>query len=188
MNYKYLRQSLIFGLGLMMLSLSGCAKQPVETDLTKMNEATETKIEGVNNKLSEIKVIDETVAPVEEKVAIEDNTIVETKNVESLYFAYDVFTLDDAMQTKALENYNILKEQKTDALVVEGNCDEWGSDEYNYALGLKRAKTVKDAMVSFGFNESNINLVSMGESNPSCTDHNEECWSKNRRVDFKVIQ
>ena len=188
MNFKNVRQSLILGLGLMLLSLVGCAKQPVETDLTKMNEPTQTKIEGVNNKLSEIKVIDETVTPVEEKVEIEEKPIDTGKSVESLYFAYDIYTLDDAMQTQALEDYKILQQQGVDAVVIEGNCDEWGSDEYNYALGLKRAKTVKDAMVSFGFNESNINLISLGESNPSCTDHNEECWSKNRRVDFKVIK
>jgi len=63
-----------------------------------------------------------------------------------------------------------------------------GSDEYNYALGLKRAKSAKEALVSRGgINPSKIIIVSYGESSPLCTrDYSEECLSKNRRVEFKI--
>ena len=75
-----------------------------------------------------------------------------------------------------------------DTIKLEGNCDEWGTDEYNYALGLKRAKSVKDTLVAHGVSESNLKLISYGESNPTCTEKNEACWSKNRRVEFKINQ
>ena len=70
---------------------------------------------------------------------------------------------------------------------LEGNCDEWGSDEYNYALGLRRANAVKAAMTAQGVSADRITMVSYGESNPVCTDKTKECWAHNRRVDFKLL-
>ncbi len=74
------------------------------------------------------------------------------------------------------------------ALKIEGNCDEWGSDEYNFALGLKRAKSAKDALVEEGLDASKITTVSLGESNPKCTAKTEECWQQNRRVEFIEVK
>jgi peptidoglycan-associated lipoprotein len=70
---------------------------------------------------------------------------------------------------------------------LEGNCDEWGSDEYNFALGLKRAEAVKKVLVADGIDASRISMVSYGKSNPVCTDHTKACWAKNRRVNFKLL-
>ena len=70
---------------------------------------------------------------------------------------------------------------------LEGNCDEWGSDEYNYALGLKRAKATKDALVADGVDAKKIVMVSFGESNPVCTQRNTACWKMNRRVDYRLL-
>jgi len=71
---------------------------------------------------------------------------------------------------------------------IEGNCDEFGTDEYNYALGLKRAKSVRDSMTSQGINTSNMVMVSFGESNPTCTNSTDSCYGKNRRVDLRLIK
>ncbi|MCK4441944.1 MAG: OmpA family protein [Sulfurovaceae bacterium] len=72
---------------------------------------------------------------------------------------------------------------------VEGHCDATGTDEYNYALGLRRAKSAKEALVEHGIDASNIMIVSMGESSPACTiDNSSACYAKNRRVEFKVIR
>jgi len=72
---------------------------------------------------------------------------------------------------------------------IEGHCDATGTDEYNYALGLRRARASKEAIVSQGINSSSITMVSMGESSPACTsDYSEACFAKNRRVEFKVIR
>jgi len=72
---------------------------------------------------------------------------------------------------------------------IEGHCDATGTDEYNYALGLRRANASKEAIVGQGINPSSITIVSMGESSPACTtDYSEACFAKNRRVEFKVIR
>jgi len=72
---------------------------------------------------------------------------------------------------------------------IEGHCDARGTDEYNYALGLRRAKATKDAIVSQGIDPSSIIIVSMGESSPDCIiDYSEECLAKNRRAELKVIK
>ncbi|HHB94944.1 MAG TPA: peptidoglycan-associated lipoprotein, partial [Campylobacterales bacterium] len=71
---------------------------------------------------------------------------------------------------------------------IEGHCDATGTDEYNYALGLRRAKSAKEALVDRGINSSSITMISMGESSPACTtDYSSACYAKNRRVEFKVI-
>lgn len=104
----------------------------------------------------------------------------------SLYFDVNSYGISSDMQTRIDNNIENLKKYKMN-IKIEGNCDESGTDEYNYALGLKRAKAVKDAMVSGGATENVITIVSLGESTPVCTEDNEECKMRNRRVDIKKV-
>ena len=83
--------------------------------------------------------------------------------------------------------YRFVNKSKYFNIILEGNCDEWGSDEYNFALGLKRAEAVKKAIVAEGVDASRVSMVSFGESSPTCTDKTKECWAQNRRVDFKLL-
>ena len=108
--------------------------------------------------------------------------------VENIYFAFDKYDLTDDMRETSKSNATKLSSLSTNVKVkIEGNCDEWGTDEYNYALGLKRAKSAKDALVADGIPSSSISLVSFGESNPSCTDRTVNCWKQNRRVEYKLL-
>jgi peptidoglycan-associated lipoprotein len=110
------------------------------------------------------------------------------KKLSSINFDFDKFNIRADMTSKLSDDATVVKTEASDLTVkLEGNCDEWGSDEYNFALGLKRATTVKSALISEGVEESRITMVSYGESNPVCTDKTKECWSKNRRVDFKLL-
>jgi peptidoglycan-associated lipoprotein len=70
---------------------------------------------------------------------------------------------------------------------IEGNADERGSDEYNLALGQRRAASAKRYLVERGIDASRFDLVSYGEERPVCTDHNEDCWQRNRRDDFVIV-
>ena len=80
----------------------------------------------------------------------------------SLYFNFGAYSISSNMQSVLV--HNIKRAKQTSAKIkIEGNCDEFGTDEYNYALGLKRAKAVKDAMVSEGVNPSRIVIFSYGE-------------------------
>lgn len=106
--------------------------------------------------------------------------------IQSIYFAFDKYNLTQEQRAVAKSNADKLAGY-AGKIKVEGNCDEWGTDEYNYALGLKRAKVVKDALVADGINAGSISLVSFGESNPVCTEKNKECWQKNRRSEYKPL-
>ena len=108
--------------------------------------------------------------------------------LQSITFDFDKFNIRADMQNKLKVNATLTNAAAAAYNVkLEGNCDEWGSDEYNYALGLKRAKSAKDAMVDEGVAAARITMVSFGESNPTCTAQTQACWAQNRRVDFKLL-
>ena len=105
-----------------------------------------------------------------------------------LYFASDSYSLDDDQIKRLMSDLPKLKAQtSTGKILVEGNCDEFGTDEYNQALGLKRAKAVKSLLVNAGINPSKIDTVSYGESNPVCTINKPACHAKNRRVEINNL-
>lgn len=109
----------------------------------------------------------------------------EMENEMSVYFEFDKFTV-------ASHSINTIKKQAKNIIdnninvKLEGNADERGSDEYNYALALKRAVSVKDMLVGYGVDESKISLISYGESKPKCLEQTQKCFRENRRVDFNL--
>ncbi len=108
--------------------------------------------------------------------------------LQTITFDFDKFNIKADMEPKVKTNASLANVAASMYTVkLEGNCDEWGSDEYNYALGLKRAKTTKDAMIAEGVDAARITMVSFGESNPVCTEQTRACWAQNRRVDFKLL-
>jgi len=111
--------------------------------------------------------------------------------VQNVYFGVDQYSITSEKLSTVSNNANILRNEVSNGakLKIEGHCDASGSDEYNYALGLRRAKAAKDAMISNGINADDISLMSMGESSPDCTSSSSaDCYSKNRRAEFKVSQ
>jgi peptidoglycan-associated lipoprotein len=108
--------------------------------------------------------------------------------MQSVHFDFDQFALTSTMIDKVDANAELATTKANSYMLkVEGNCDEWGSDEYNYALGLKRANSVKTTLIEKGVPAERISMVSYGESNPICSDKTKECWAENRRVDFKLL-
>jgi len=108
--------------------------------------------------------------------------------MQSVHFDFDKFALTTEMADKVDANAELAKTKANNYMLkVEGNCDEWGSDEYNYALGLKRANSVKTTLIDQGVAAERISMVSYGESNPVFSDKTKECWAENRRVDFKLL-
>jgi peptidoglycan-associated lipoprotein len=73
-------------------------------------------------------------------------------------------------------------------LVIEGHCDERGSEEYNIALGQSRAESMQKAFVTDGIASSRIKVISVGKEKPFCTQSNEACWQQNRRDHLKLDQ
>ncbi|MCB4746227.1 MAG: OmpA family protein [Sulfurovum sp.] len=107
---------------------------------------------------------------------------------QSLYFNFDSYAINGKMDNVITKNVTIIREVNGKKIKIEGNCDEFGTDEYNYALGLKRAKVVKDALIAQGISASQILMVSYGESNPACTEQTNACYAQNRRVDFRFVK
>ena len=104
--------------------------------------------------------------------------------MKNIYFGVDQYVISANKLSIIIGNANILKKNHQ-RVRIEGHCDASGTDEYNYALGLKRAKSAKEALVNRGVDASSITIVSMGESAPECTGYSRECFAKNRRVEFK---
>ena len=106
--------------------------------------------------------------------------------IQDAYFDYDQHTLrNDAITTLAADSKElaeILRNYPGYKLKIEGYCDERGSSEYNVALGDARAKAAKDYLVNAGVAAAQLDTVSYGKEMPVCTDHEESCRQKNRRV------
>ncbi len=105
----------------------------------------------------------------------------------SVYFDFGDYGISGAMQGKISANVSRAA-QSSGKIKIEGNCDEFGTDEYNYALGLKRAKAVKDAMAAEGVDTGKMVIVSYGESNPVCSSPTDSCYARNRRVDLRLAR
>jgi peptidoglycan-associated lipoprotein len=106
--------------------------------------------------------------------------------IEDAYFDYDKHTLRPdaitALKADSTELRDILKDYPDYKLTVEGHCDERGSAEYNMGLGQERAQAAKDYLVQVGIPAGQLGTVSYGKEKPICTDHDEACWQKNRRI------
>ena len=106
--------------------------------------------------------------------------------IEDAYFDYDKASLRPdalkALQADSTELRDILKDYPDYKLTIEGHCDERGSDEYNLALGDRRAQASKDYLVQVGIPSAQLNLVSYGKMRPVCSEHDEACWQRNRRI------
>ncbi len=107
---------------------------------------------------------------------------------QSVYFDFGDYGISSGMENAISRNVNVAGNAGGKRIKIEGNCDEFGTDEYNYALGLKRAKAVKDSMRSQGIDTSKMVMVSFGESNPVCTSSTDSCYGKNRRVDLRLVK
>ncbi len=107
--------------------------------------------------------------------------------VQNVYFDFDKFNIRPDMQSRINQNASIFNQAGNFKIMIEGNCDEWGSDEYNYALGVKRAKAGKDALIAQGIAADRIEITSNGESKPVCTDKTKDCDAQNRRDEFRLL-
>lgn len=155
------------------LVISGCAlnkpsvstKSTVKTDEVAASSSAD-KFESLESKIERI-----------------------NQTVEKIYFAFDKYNISMPMQEVVRTNADLFNtEVPNTKILVEGNCDEWGTDEYNQALGLRRAKAGKEALVARGVAADRISIKSYGETNPVCTERTRACDARNRRDDFKISQ
>lgn len=101
-----------------------------------------------------------------------------------IYFEFDLSDLRPEARQKLDGNARFLKENPSLRATVEGHCDERGTNEYNLALGERRAVTATDYLSSQGVAASRFKTISYGEERPVCTESTESCWARNRRAHF----
>ena len=141
------------------------------------------------------KVVDATPEPVVEE---KEEVVVETKEEvvvykapdvvmqEDIYFDFDKSTLTPAAQDNLLRKAEWLRENADATVTIEGHCDERGTNEYNLALGDRRAESAKSFLIDLGIDPSRLTTISYGEERPVDPRNMEEAWDKNRRDHFVV--
>ena len=163
------------------LLFTGCGQKVPEMDS-----------KGSNNNISEDSALTGETVSIDENRNLQGNEYggknSSGNGFQSLYFDFGGYAVASSMENAILKNTNVAKNANGSKIKIEGNCDEFGTDEYNYALGLKRAKSVKESMVSQGINRNQMVMVSFGESNPICSAPTDSCYEKNRRVDLRLAR
>lgn len=181
---------LIAGLG------AGCSKKRVESSTASpaVEERMNTQQENERarqeelakqqreNELQEQALEDERKASEANKEF--EASVVELGNI--IHFDFDSFEIKPEyrplLQTKA----ELLKKYPNVTIVIEGFCDERGTEEYNLALGERRARAAYEFLILLGVAPERLSIVSFGEENPIDPAHNETAWEMNRRVQFKL--
>ena len=104
-----------------------------------------------------------------------------------IYFAFNRYNLDSQSDAILGRDAQILKQFPSIHVRIEGNCDDRGTQEYNLALGERRARAAYDYLVANGVNPGQLEMISYGKENPAVMGTGEAVWAKNRRDDFRVI-
>ncbi len=110
------------------------------------------------------------------------------KDFKDIHFDYDRYDIKDSDKATLARLANWMINNPYARMTVEGHCDERGTDEYNLALGERRARAAKNYLLASGVDKDRISTVTYGEERPLDTGHNEEAWAKNRRGHFVVLE
>ena len=105
---------------------------------------------------------------------------------EDIHFEFDKSTLTPAAQDNLMKKAEWMKENPDATVTIEGHADDRGTNEYNLALGERRAESAKNFLVDLGIAPSRMTTISYGEERPLCPQQTEECWAKNRRDHFVI--
>jgi peptidoglycan-associated lipoprotein len=117
------------------------------------------------------------------KPSLSDQAFFEQR-VHDLFFDYDKFNIRDDQMSVLNANVSALKERPSLKIMIEGHCDERGSEKYNLALGDRRANAVKSYLVERGISPDRVDTTSYGKERPFALGHDEEAWAQNRRAHF----
>lgn len=123
-------------------------------------------------------------APKADPMKAELEKAVKELAANKIFFDFDKFDIKAEYRSALESKAAILKKYSQIKVVIEGHCDERGTNEYNLALGERRAKAVAEYLVKLGVPAGRLQTVSFGEERPACTDAKEACWSQNRRAEF----
>jgi peptidoglycan-associated lipoprotein len=107
--------------------------------------------------------------------------------LKDVYFAFDRYDLSAEARTILRSSAEWLKGNPAVRVEIEGHCDERGTNEYNLALGAKRAQAAREYLATLGVASARLSTTSYGEEIPVCRESNESCWKQNRRARFVIV-
>ncbi len=181
----------------LLLSLSACGSRRAPDTETGTVQGEGVVVEQPDTEIAEddFEVVDEGVGVGEEggisERPLSDMTIEEINAAEflsNIYFDFDRYDLRDDAIDSLEQNAAWLREHATVRVIIEGHCDERDTEEYNLALGERRANAARDYFIRVGIAPSRLMTVSYGESRPLDPGHNEYAWARNRRAHFRVFE
>lgn len=129
--------------------------------------------------------VDEAALAAEAEARAKAEAVTELSSV-TIHFAFDSYELSEESRAILALKASIMRKYKTVRVVIEGHCDERGTEEYNLALGERRARASYEHLVILGVAPERMSIVSFGEERPVNPAHNETAWAENRRAEFVV--
>ncbi|MFQ5456149.1 MAG: peptidoglycan-associated lipoprotein Pal [Nitrospirota bacterium] len=158
----------------------------IEEETVTPEPQTSKDITGVEEKLS----LDEPSQ--REKIGEENLAGVADKNKEisflDVYFDFDKSIIREDSKSALEKNARLLTSNPDIKVQIEGHCDERGTNEYNLALGQRRAQATMRYLKAIGVSKDRISIISYGEERPVCNEHNEDCWWQNRHAHIRVVE
>ncbi len=170
----------LFAVAAVLSLLAGCASTPQPESKAGVEDRTPSTSVPAQPGVSR-------VTPVEPKADQLPDVLKDPKNIlskRSIFYDYDKYDVKDEYKPLLQAHARYLAQNRNAKMLIQGNCDERGSREYNIALGQKRADGVKKLLLLMGVQETQLESVSLGEEKPRCTATTEECYSQNRRSDM----
>lgn len=128
------------------------------------------------------------VVPGQEGALVEITIDEITRQLQPVFYDFNSSDIREDQISALQNNANILKQNATVSVLIEGHCDERGTVEYNLALGDRRAKAARDYLVSLGISDNRMSVISYGKSRPFAEGHNEDAWRQNRRAQFVAVK
>ncbi len=180
-----------------LLFVVSCEKQPIESTKPMVDKQAEEEAARLAAEKAKMEEMERQKALEEERLREEELMRAEAvkaekeaeKNrfmAEDIYFDFDRSTLRPDAQQVLQEKAAWLLKNPDVAVIIEGHCDERGTNEYNLALGDRRAESARTFLIDLGIESSRLTPISYGEERPVDPGKNEEAWAKNRRVHFVV--
>lgn len=156
------------------VALTGCSRKKASDELA-----------GGDDVFGPTSIMDESGIPLSGDVPFDQNhSPVYNTGIGPVYFGYDSSTLAPSEYAKIQQAADYMNNDSGVVLIVEGHCDERGSNEYNLSLGEQRALALRSSLVSLGISADRIQSRSYGEEKPAVLGSGESAWCKNRRGEF----
>jgi len=186
MNRRLLASTAILALAAFLMA---CPKKPPKTNPEDMTTKTTTVAPPATEVMAPTVppvTSDKTQNPLDKDLQTVNAYVQQQGLLGDVFFDYDRAELKPEARERLAKNAQWLNANPQFQLTLEGHCDERGTNEYNLALGDRRASAARDYLQSLGVANTRMKTISYGEERPFCEGHDESCWSQNRRAHFMI--